>query len=153
MEISIHELTDDHFVAWSKMRCQLGGDDETDCRAAHTIYMQRRSENQAMNLIAVSETGSPLGFIESTLRTDYVEGMDTSQVWYVEGVYTEESSRRQGVATDLVHDLAKRVGAAHLASGCELTNEQSRLFHESIGFREVSRNIHFAMHLDEQQDV
>ena len=100
-----------------------------------------------MNLLAYSESGTAVGFIEGALRTDYVEGMDESPVWYIEGIYTEEHARRQGVAAKLVRNLVERVGATALASDCELDNEQSRLFHEAIGFGEVLRAIHFVMHL------
>jgi aminoglycoside 6'-N-acetyltransferase I len=113
MPIQIHELTDDYFDAWSRMRRSLWGDKEDDCTAAFDDYLRQRP-NQAMNLIAVSETGSPVGFIESALRTDYVEGTDASPVWYVEGIFTEEHPRKQGVARALVHDTTLRGASEHL---------------------------------------
>lgn len=151
MEISIHELTDDHFAVWVRMRGRLWDDDPEDCAVAYTLYTRHRSESRAMNLVAVDATGSPLGFIESALRSDYVEGLDTSPVWYVEGVFTEEHARKKGVARKLVRDLVKRVGATHLASDCEHDNEQSRLFHEAIGFHEVGRSIHFVKRFEDNE--
>jgi|TARA_B110000116_G_C16469724_1_gene417589 hypothetical protein len=44
-----------------------------------------RSEDLALNLIALADPEVPIGFIETALRTDRVEGIDTSPVWYIKG--------------------------------------------------------------------
>ena len=87
-----------------------------------------------------------VGFSEVTLRMDYVEGLDSGGCGYLEGVFVKEEYRGQGIARQLVmtcQQWSEEKGGKGFASDCELTNETSRLFHESIGFKEVSRNIHF----------
>jgi len=83
----------------------------------------------------------PTGFIELALRKDYVEGTEESPVWYVEGIYVDRASRRLGVGGRLVEEVETITGADTLASDCELDNQESRLFHEALGFREVIRSI------------
>ena len=87
-----------------------------------------------------------VGFSEVTLRMDYVEGLDSGGCGYLEGVFVKEEYRGQGIARQLVmtcQQWSEEKGGKGFASDCEQTNETSRLFHESIGFKEVSRNIHF----------
>ena len=87
-----------------------------------------------------------VGFSEVTFRMDYVEGLDSGGTGYLEGIYVQEDYRGLGVGRELVsccQNWSKAKGAKGFASDCEITNEESRLFHERIGFKEVSRNIHF----------
>lgn len=143
MKIELKELTKDIFVPWSAMRERFWEDDVEECARCFEIYKKRRTDQTALNLLAFDHVGSAAGFIESKLRTDYVEGVDASPVWYVEGIYVEPRARRKGVGHRLVRGLAERVGATTLASSCELDNEPSRRFHEAIGFREVQRTVDF----------
>ena len=145
--MTLHELSDDNYQDWVRMRYRLWEDSPADCAAAYIVYLEQLTENRALNLIATSDSGSPIGFLEASLRTDYVPGADLAPIWYVEGIYTEDHARKQGVARALVDGLIERVGVSKLASSCDLDNEESRLFHEAIGFQEVGRHINFIKHL------
>ena len=94
------------------------------------------------------ETGAEdIGFAQVSLRKDYVEGTDTSPVGYLEAVYVREPHRHRGIGKYLVLNCeywAHEHGCTEFASDCELTNEDSRKFHEAIGFSEVNRIICFA---------
>ena len=89
-------------------------------------------------------------FVSLSLRHDYVEGTDSSPVGYLEGIYVKPGFRGKGIARELV-EFAKKWsaerGCTELASDCELTNEDSRLFHTQIGFKEANRIICFTMSL------
>ena len=107
-----------------------------------------RSSEDAMFLYM--DQGMPIGFAHCSLRHDYVEGTDSSPVGYLEGVFVEETYRKQGVAKMLVEaceSWAKEMGCVEFASDCEIDNTASLAFHLSIGFAEESRNIHFAKKL------
>ena len=88
----------------------------------------------------------PVGFAQCGLRTDYVEGTESSPVGYLEGVFVEESWRRHGYARELLavcEQWAKDMGCSEFASDCELDNADSLLFHMAMGFEEANRIICF----------
>lgn len=51
-----------------------------------------------MNFIDVN----PIGFAQCQLRTDYVEGTETSPVGYLEGIFILEEYRNKGYAKELL---------------------------------------------------
>ena len=96
------------------------------------------------------EGGQVVGFAQTQLRHDYVEGTDSSPVGYLEGIYVAEGFRNRGVARTLLaacENWAKAKGCAEFASDCELDNLQSLAFHLRMGFAEANRIICFAKKL------
>ena len=92
----------------------------------------------------------PVGFAQSQLRYDYVEGTESSPVGYLEGVFVEEEYRNQGYAAKLLvacEQWAKDKGCTEFASDCELDNTQSLAFHLRCGFQEANRIICFTKKL------
>ena len=90
--------------------------------------------------------GKTAGFAQCQLRTDYVEGTDSSPVGYLEGIYIKEEYRRCGCAKELLTECekwAKEKGCTEFASDCELNNAESFRFHLSMGFEEANRIICF----------
>ncbi|MBQ7359597.1 MAG: GNAT family N-acetyltransferase [Lachnospiraceae bacterium] len=88
----------------------------------------------------------PVGFAQCQLRTDYVEGTETSPVGYLEGIFVEEAYQHQGIATRLLQECqkwAKEMGCSEFASDCELDNTDSLKFHLALGFEEAGRIICF----------
>ena len=96
----------------------------------------------------------PIAFLSLSIRTDYVEGKtDPGPVGYVEAIYVRPPYRKRGIAQELVtfaQRWAAEQGCTMLASDCELSNADSRLFHSKVGFEEASVNVHFVMHLTTQ---
>ncbi len=94
-----------------------------------------------------------VGFINTTVRTDYVEGASSSGVMYIEGIYVIESYRRNQIAYQLINHVkehALRLGLTQMASDTELDNEMSQFFHKAIGFKEVNRIVHYLMNISEE---
>lgn len=90
--------------------------------------------------------GKAVGFAQCQLRTDYVEGTDSSPVGYLEGIYIDEEYRHRGYAKELLTECekwAKEKGCTEFASDCELTNDDSFHFHMAMGFEEANRIICF----------
>ena len=88
----------------------------------------------------------PIGFAQCSLRYDYVEGTESSPVGYLEGVFVLEQYRKNGYAKELLLSCeiwAKDKGCTEFASDCELVNNESLLFHISMGFIEANRIICF----------
>jgi len=93
------------------------------------------------------EGETPVGFAQSNLRYDYVEGTKSSPVGYLEGIFVKEESRNKGIAKKLMascEEWARVQGCTEFASDCELTNQESLNFHLNIGFQEANRVICFS---------
>lgn len=93
----------------------------------------------------------PIGFVQCQLRTDYVEGTDSSPVGYLEGIFVKEDYRYKGTARKLVEQCeiwAKEKGCLEFASDCEIMNIDSLQFHLHLKFIEVNRIICFTKKLD-----
>lgn len=87
-----------------------------------------------------------VGFAHVSLRVDYVEGTDSSPVGFLEGIYVSPDYRNQGIARELIEaceQFAKVKGCTEFASDCELTNLDSILMHEKLGFEETNRIVCF----------
>src|SRR5690606_545360 len=100
-------------------------------------------DKKAVLFIANIENQS-IGFAQCQLRSDYVEGTESSPVGYLEGIYVKEEHRRNGVAQQLLsacEEWSKRKGCVEFASDVELENDESLQFHLQSGFREVNRII------------
>lgn len=101
-------------------------------------------ENQACFLI--QDAAAYAAFIHVSLRTDYVEGADSSPVGYIEGLYVKPDHRKSGYGKTLVEAAgrwAKEKGCREMASDAELTNEASIQFHQQVGFAEANRIVCF----------
>lgn len=96
------------------------------------------------------ENDTPVGFAQCQLRSDYVEGTETSPVGYLEGIFILEGYRKRGYAKELLHACeawAKEMGCTEFASDCELDNTDSLGFHMAMGFSEANRIICFTKKL------
>lgn len=96
------------------------------------------------------EDDIPVGFAQCQLRSDYVEGTETSPVGYLEGIFVLEGYRKRGYAKELLHACetwAKDMGCAEFASDCELDNVDSFRFHMAMQFTEANRIICFTKKL------
>lgn len=96
------------------------------------------------------ENDIPVGFAQCQLRSDYVEGTETSPVGYLEGIFVLEGYRKRGYAKELLHvceTWAKDMGCAEFASDCELDNVDSFRFHMAMQFTEANRIICFTKKL------
>ena len=85
-----------------------------------------------------------VGFAQCGLRTDYVEGTNTSPVGYLEGIFVKADYRKIGYAKELLsacEKWAKDMGCTEFASDCELDNVGSLKFHLAMGFDEANRII------------
>lgn len=87
-----------------------------------------------------------IGFAQCQLRTDYVEGTQTSPVGYLEGIFIVEAYRKKGYAKELLRaceNWAREQNCSEFASDCEWDNTASLKFHLAMGFEEANRIICF----------
>ncbi|MDO5002765.1 MAG: GNAT family N-acetyltransferase [bacterium] len=96
------------------------------------------------------ENNVPVAFSQVSLRYEYVEGVNSSPVAYLEGIFVKEEYRNQNIAQQLIiqsENWAKEKGCKEIASDCELENEISYRFHLKNGFKEVNKIICFTKQL------
>ena len=96
--------------------------------------------------LAVTASGTAVGFVEASKRVDYVNGTCSSPVAFLEGLYVVRSSRRQGVARALVESVVKWAldeGCRELASDSLLDNTGAHAAHRALGFEETECVVYF----------
>lgn len=106
--------------------------------------------------IAVAANGEPVGFSETALRRDYVNGCETSPVVFLEGIYVRPDARRARVARklcDAVAEWGRARGCTEFASDAGLDNLASHAFHRALGSAETQRVVYFRKLLSEKEDA
>jgi aminoglycoside 6'-N-acetyltransferase I len=134
---------------WLALRLQLWSDASADDHRAY-MAMALAQPGRFLQLVTYDVTGQAVGFIEGSIRTDYVNGTGSSPVGFVEGVFVVPAWRRQGVARrlfDAVADWARARGCSELASDALLDNLASQRAHLALGFRETERVVYYTRHL------
>ena len=135
---------------WLALREMLWPD---SAREEHAAEMARIAEDPFRfgQFVARDETGARLGFAEVSLRTDYVNGTESSPVAFVEGLFVLPHARRRGVAGALMSEVvawARARGCSELASDALLENTGSHAMHAALGFAETERVVFFRRVLD-----
>lgn len=98
------------------------------------------------NFLAYSAAKEAIGLAEVSVRSDYVNGTQTSPVAFVEGLYVVPHARRNGVAAALVAaacDWGRGAGCREIASDAPLDNSISHVVHRALGFEETERVVYF----------
>jgi len=131
---------------WLDLRQTLWPDGTAD---EHRDYMAitLAQPDRFLQLMVYDARRRAIGFIEGSIRGDYVNGTASSPVGFVEGVYVVPAWRRKGIARRLfaaIGDWARARGCRELASDALLDNEVSQRAHLALGFRETERVVYFA---------
>jgi len=140
----IEEARHEHLDAWARLRSELWPDDSIE---HHRFELGRlRSDENGVGFVAIDAAGHVVSFAEATLRHDYVNGCDTSPVLFLEGIYVQGRSRRQGIAKALCQAVAawgQSAGCTEFASDALIDNLESHAFHVALGFVETKRVVYF----------
>lgn len=134
---------------WLELREQLWPDHP---RAEHLADMSSflHAPQRYAQFVEYDASGTPAGFVEVSLRTDYVNGTDGSPVAFLEGMFVSPHARRQGVARSLIaaaQRWALGLGCRELASDAPLDNTVSHAMHAALGFSESERVVFFRKRL------
>lgn len=85
-------------------------------------------------------------FIMLSIRTDYVEGSESSPTGYIEGIYVKQEFRKGGIAKKLFIEgekWLKEKGCKQVGSDAYIDNKVSYDFHTAIGFKEAGKLVAF----------
>ena len=128
---------------WVALRCALWPDADRKAMAQEAPALLTRPD---LLVLLAHQGDTAIGFVEASVRRDYVNGCDTSPVGFLEGIYVRPEHRHQGVARALVaaveHWMQKQ-GLKELASDALLENMQSHAMHKALGFSETVRVVYF----------
>lgn len=144
MKFSIVEVTLSNASEWLSMAIQLWPD--YDPNELTQIVTEGLQSQKYRRLLCKNESGLYVGFIDLSLRHDYVEGSSTSPVGYIEGIFVKPEYRNQGVAKFMVaqgENWVKQSGCAEIASDTSITNVDSQNFHARLGFDKREIIVHF----------
>lgn len=135
--------------AWLALRQALWPDASAD-EHLEEMAEQLAEPGRFGPFIATVADGTPLGLAEVALRTDYVNGTESSPVAFLEGLYVVPAARRRGVARALLQAVtawAQAQGCRELASDTALDNHVGQAVHSGLGFRETERVVYFQIDL------
>ncbi len=108
------------------------------------------SPRQAV-FVCLDDSGEYAGFINVSMRSEYVSGATSYPVGYVEGIYVKSPYRRKGIARRLVEageKWAAAKGCLQMASDTWLWNTNSQAFHTRVGFSEKERLVTYIKRID-----
>jgi aminoglycoside 6'-N-acetyltransferase I len=135
----IRRVTADDAAAWLRMREALWPDESgSHAREVEDFFAGRLKMPLAV-LLAVNDSGTPLGFIELSIRA-YAEDCMTDRVAYLEGWYVIPDARRRGIGAALVkaaEDWGRAQGCTEFGSDALLDNDVSAAAHRALGFDET----------------
>src|SRR3954466_14464323 len=135
---------------WLELRLALWSDASADEHRGYMAISLAQPE-RFLQLMIYDEQRQPIGFIEGSIRGDYVNGTETSPVGFIEGVYVVPAWRRKGVGRPLFAAIGDWAtggwggarGCRELASDALLENEASQRAHRALGFEETERVVYF----------
>ncbi|BAY23547.1 GCN5-related N-acetyltransferase [Calothrix sp. NIES-2100] len=147
--MKIVPVNQDNFDTWLNLSLELWPDESPEER--HTSLTNILQSPREAGFLIKDDAGIAIGFINLSLRYDYVPGATTSPVAYVEGIYVKNEYRKQGIGRFLI-EYAQQWGREHgcleIASDALLDNTTSYEFHRQVGFQEVERIVTFIKPID-----
>lgn len=141
---SIIEAKEEHLNDFLEMASDLWKEDYSgdELRAIYLKVFQ--STKNKVLLYCIDK--KPVAFIYLSIRTDYVEGSNSSPTGYVEGIYVKPEFRKMGTAKKLLDEgekWLKEKGCTQIGSDAYINNKLSYDFHTSVGFQEVGKLVAF----------
>lgn len=145
LDVTIEACASAGHPGWLALRSALW----PDCpRDEHLAEMQAQCSRPARyaQFLASGPDGAALGLVEVSLRSDHVNGTESSPVAFLEGLYVVPVLRQRGIARALVAAAAvwgAARGCREFGSDTALDNRASHAVHRALGFVETERVVFF----------
>lgn len=139
-----YHINEKHLNDWISMMLELWDDNSYEVLKAEHVNIIY--DSNFGNFICYDENDEAVGFINMSLRNDYVPGAENYPVGFVEGIFVKSKYRNRGVARKLLEEgetWARKNGCRQVGSDCELNNLISYDFHIHTGFAETERVVCF----------
>ncbi|MDJ1503282.1 aminoglycoside 6'-N-acetyltransferase [Xanthocytophaga agilis] len=141
---SIITASEQHLDELTQMGLDLWPDNEYEELKHDFLELLQTPENHVIYLF--SHQGENVAFLHLSIRTDYVEGSDSTPTGYVEGIYVKPAFRRMRISQALFQHGEKWLkdkGCHQVGSDIYIDNQASYDFHTNMGFKESARLIAF----------
>lgn len=102
--------------------------------------------NEKHQAYLVKDGEQYVGFIQMSIRHEYVDGKTSPFVGYIEGIYLRKAYQNLGIGKALIlkgEDWARANGCSQVGSDTGIENENSIAFHEHLGYRLIHRYVSF----------
>ena len=142
--MTINPVTERDLDDWRQLALELWPDYADDDMQAILSAIDQSPKETAF--LVRDEQGVAIGFLNLSLRYDYVPGAGHKPVGYVEGIYVREAYQHQGIGRRLIEQAGqwtREQGCHELASDVLIDNHASAEFHIRVGFNETERTIFF----------
>ena len=141
--MSIIRATEQHLIEWTNLATLLFPDSPFEEELQ--FHKDVLASEKEMGLLYQID-GKIVGFMNMSVRNDYVNGTNTSPVVFIEAIYVLPEYRKRGIGNKFItyaERYAKQKGIKQLASDCFTDNTLSENFHKGCGFEEKERVICF----------
>lgn len=129
---------------------EFWGDDNTSIEKE-----MRDAKNVSVNDnkfgLLVKDEEEYIGFVQFAIRHEYVDGMKSPFVGYIEGIYIRSAYQKMGIGKTLVdrgEAWAMSKGCTQVGSDTGIDNANSIGFHKHLGYKEQSRLVCFMKNLE-----
>lgn len=133
-----------HMEQLLEMASDLWKDDYSESET-RKFFSEALNSDKNKILLFLNES-DPAAFIYLSIRTDYVEGSDSSPTGYLEGIYVKPEFRKSGIAGKLLSEgekWLKEKGCNQMGSDAYIDNKISYDFHIYAGFKEAGKLVTF----------
>ncbi|MDH4441285.1 MAG: GNAT family N-acetyltransferase [Rhizobium sp.] len=145
MTVRVRIATAEDLDAWAGLRQRLWP--ELSLEGHRDEIREALGEpDRLVAFLAIGPAGDVVGLAEASLRSDYVNGCETSPAAFLEGIIVDPAARRSGIAVALVAAVcgwARALGVREIASDADLDNHASHALHAALGFQETERVVYF----------
>jgi aminoglycoside 6'-N-acetyltransferase I len=112
-----------------------------------TSLTNNHNQGKEFIFLAIDEN-DVIGFLNTSIRVDYVEGSNSDETGYIEGIFVKEEYRKQQVAKKMLEEALKYFQTKNITevgSDTHVDNLLSSKFHRKVGFKEVEVNRHYIL--------
>lgn len=149
MRESIISAELNHLDQLLDMASDLWKDDYS--QAEMRSFFEEAINSDKQRILLFLNNNIPAAFIFLSIRTDYVEGSQSSPAGYLEGIYVKPEFRKSGIASKLLSEGEKWIkekGCKQIGSDAYIDNKISYNFHMNLGFNVAGKLITFIKNID-----
>ena len=147
--ITIADYQPAEFQAWLDVSLKLFKDYPAEATERDLVRM---AQNPKYKTFLAKSGNRTIGFITVSVRTDYVEGSNSSPTGYVEAIFVDSDYRKEGAAKLLFEKgehWTKLQGCSEIGSDTWDWNLAAQEFHLKLGFRKEDVLVHFIKKIPE----